>query len=86
MTVYREQIAQRIKGSLAEREDWWTLLYDSETGTFQVEHEWDHMNPYKLGEGDSSRGKSYHPAETWDGEGTSSIEAAKTRLLAKARA
>ncbi len=82
MAQLREQIAQRIKGSLAETEDFWTLCYDTDTGQFQVEHMWSHMNPYKIGAGDN--GTSMHDADAWTGEGSAKIPEAKARLLAKA--
>lgn len=75
-----------MKGSLAEREDFWTLCYDSEAAYFYVEHEWDHMNPYKLGAGESSRGTARVAADDGNGEGVHEIAAAKARLLEKARA
>ena len=36
-------------------EDWWTLVFNPESRTIYVEHEWDHV-PYSGGKG--SRGKS----------------------------
>jgi hypothetical protein len=85
MPVYKEMIDRRIKGSLAENEDYWYLCYDSDADAFYVEHQWDHMNPYKLTEkGDS--GESRHDAETWTGAGHDKIEATKQKLLEKARA
>lgn len=83
MPVHREQIAQRVKGSLAENEDFWTLCYDSDEKRFWVEHYWSHMNPYKLSE-PGNHGTSTHDADTWAGEGREKIEDAKARLLEKA--
>jgi len=82
--IYREEIAQRVKGSLAETEDFWTLCYDSDADRFYVEHYWSHMNPYKLGEGDS--GTATHDVDAWDGPGAGKIEDAKQRLLEQAGA
>ncbi len=85
MPIYREQIAKRIKGSLAENEDFWTLCYDSDQQRFYVEHSWDYMNPYKLSE-KGDRGTSNHDADTWTGEGAEKIPDAKQRLLKEASA
>lgn len=88
MAVVRKQIALRIKGSLAEREDFWRLCYDLEAERFFVEHEWDHMNPYKLGEG-GSRGTTEHSVEDWianKGEGFEKIEEARAEILKEANA
>ena len=85
MPIYREQIAKRIKGSLAEKEDFWTLCYDSDEQRFYVEHMWDHMNPYKLSEKGNS-GTTVHDADAWTGEGAEKIPDAKQRLLKEAGA
>ena len=80
--IFKEQLAYRQKGSLAEREDWYRLCYDSSTGEFYVEHEWDYVNPYNVRE--ASSGTSKHDAVSWDGEGADRLEEAKRALMAKA--
>ena len=88
MAIVRKQIAIRIKGSLAEREDFWYLCYDPEADRFFVEHEWDHMNPYKLGEG-GDRGKTEHSVEEWIAqkrEGFEKIDDARAEILKEANA
>lgn len=85
MPIYREMIERRIKGSLAQHEDYWYLCYDSDADSFYVEHQWDHMNPYKVSEPGSS-GEARHDIETWSGPGSAKIEEAKQRLLEKANA
>lgn len=42
----RYEFAQRSKGGIAEREDWWTLHVDDVSGEMTVEHEWDYVNAY----------------------------------------
>jgi hypothetical protein len=83
MAIHREQIAQRVKGSLAENEDFWTLCYDADAQRFYVEHEWSHMNPYKLSD-PGSHGTSQHDADAWTGAGAEKIDEAKRRLIEKA--
>ena len=86
MAVYKELLEKRTKGSLMEKEDWWYLCYDSDSQKFYVEHEWDYMNPYKIGAGDHRSGNTNHEADGWTGEGADKIEAAKTKLLERVAA
>lgn len=85
MAIYKEQLVYRTKGPLAQREDWYRLCYDTGTAEFFVEHEWDYVNPYKLGSGDSSSGTTRHSADEWTGEGSDRIEATKQILLERAQ-
>jgi hypothetical protein len=55
MTEYRRQLHYRMKGSLGNDEDWWTLVFDSESHDLYIEHEWDNV---PLGGGKADRGKS----------------------------
>ncbi|WP_155264668.1 hypothetical protein [Sphingomonas segetis] len=82
MAVYKELLAKRVKGSLMENEDWWYLCYDTESQRYYVEHEWDHMNPYKIGSGDHGNGTTQSDAEGWTGVGADKIEEAKAKLKA----
>ena len=82
MPVYKEMIDRRINGSFAQNEDYWYLCYDSDADNFYVEHEWDHMNPYKLSDPGES-GSSRHDADTWEGPGSDKIADARQRLLEK---
>lgn len=36
------ELFKRTKGPMANDEDWWRLIVDSETGEMRVEHEWSH--------------------------------------------
>lgn len=45
-TLVRE-LDKRIKGPMAETEDWWRLMRDDD-GSLFVEHEWSHTNLNKL--------------------------------------
>lgn len=80
MAVLKHQIAYRVKGSLAETEDWWHLCYDTESDVFFVEHEWDHANPYPRG-GPGDSGTKRYDAANWDGPGREELAAAKALLL-----
>lgn len=83
MPVSKTQLHFKAKGSLAEREDWWWLCYDTDTAEFYVEHEWDHMDPYRLGEA-SDKGKARTSVEQWQangGPGLETYEAARAKLL-----
>jgi hypothetical protein len=41
MAEHIKELAKRIKGSLAETEDWWNL-YRNDDGELYVEHSWSH--------------------------------------------
>lgn len=47
MTAARVKFHQIIKGSLMETEDWWRLVTEDD-GQIYIEHEWSHVDPYKL--------------------------------------
>ena len=81
MAVLREKIAQRIKGTLQQTEDWWYLCYDTDTKEFFVEHKWDHVALNNLSQNADSE---THDAETWNGMGADKISEAKAKLLAMA--
>ncbi len=55
MTEYRRQLHYRMKGSLGNDEDWWYLVFDSESHELYIEHEWDHV---PQGGGKASTGES----------------------------
>jgi len=83
MPVSKTQLHFQAKGSLAEREDWWWLCYDTDTTEFHVEHEWDHMDPYHLGEA-SDKGTARMSIDQWQaagGPGLDNYELARTKLL-----
>ncbi|TCP93737.1 hypothetical protein C8J42_101188 [Sphingomonas sp. PP-CE-1A-559] len=87
MPACRTQLHFSAKGSLAEREDWWWLCYDPESAEFYVEHEWDHMDPYRLGEA-SNKGTSRMSVEQWQrggGPGLTEYDTAREKLLEECR-
>jgi hypothetical protein len=84
MPILKEQIAKRVKGSLAENEDWWHLCYDTDANEFFVEHEWDHVNAYRVSEHSSDTER--HAAEGWTGPGSGNLADARAKLLERARA
>jgi hypothetical protein len=83
MAILKRKIAQRIKGSLQEREDWWYLCYDTDSREFSVEHEWHHMDAYRVGSR-ANEGRKQEPLEHYRGAGLEKIEQAKAELLAEA--
>ena len=84
MAILKQEIHKIIKGSLMETEDWWRLCHDTENGTFYIEHEWSHVDPYNLNRPANS-GTTIHPADTWYGHGSDKIEEAKAKLIEQAR-
>ncbi|MGO4677787.1 hypothetical protein AB4Z40_33395 [Bosea sp. 2YAB26] len=76
-----EQLASRIKGPMAENEDWWHLCYETDTNEFYVEHEWSHVpsNGVQL-----NSGTEKHDAMTWVGPGAELIPNARNLLLERA--
>lgn len=78
MTVKRIEIARKIKGSLMDKEDWWYLCYDPSSDKAWIEHEWDHMNAYKISAGSNS-GTSQFSIDEWiekKGQGYEKIDVA----------
>jgi hypothetical protein len=47
LPLRRIPIHTSVKGALAQTEDWWTLVVNTDTGEKLVEHDWSHGNPYK---------------------------------------
>ena len=50
MAITRTRIHAKVKGALAENEDWWVLIVDTESDNKTVEHEWSHTNAYGPGQ------------------------------------
>jgi hypothetical protein len=82
MPILKHQIAKRVKGSMAEKEDWWHACYDTDTKEFFIEHSWDHVQINGLSQ---DAGSSRHSIDDWNGEGRDNIPAAKEQLLAEAQ-
>jgi hypothetical protein len=83
MAILTVQIANRVKGPMAENEDWWWLCYDTETQKFCVKHGWDHVQINGL---QQRAGEAEHNADTWQGPGSDKIPSAKMSLLERANA
>lgn len=83
MPVLKREIAKRIKGSLQETEDWWRLCYDTDAQKFFVEHEWSHVNAYRLS-APADYGTERMPVEGYRDHGAAKVEQAKAELLAEA--
>jgi hypothetical protein len=48
MATLKRQIYRRVRGSFAQDEDWWRLCYDTQAREFFVEHEWSHVDPFRV--------------------------------------
>lgn len=42
MPVFKRQLAQRIRGTEMQNEDWWFLVFDTDRKWLFVEHQWRH--------------------------------------------
>lgn len=85
MAVFKEELRKRVKGALMEDESWWHLCYDSDSKQFWIEHSWDRVNPYKLGEG-SDVGSTRSEVEAYTGPAADRIEELKEKLVGQANA
>ena len=47
------QLKERIKGPMANDEDWWRLVVNDATGQMHVEHEWSHVSISNFAQHDS---------------------------------
>ena len=83
MPVLKREIAKQVKGALSEREDWWNLCYDTAEHAFFVEHDWHHMNAYKVDQKPNA-GTKIMQIEGYSGPGADKIDEAKALLLAEA--
>lgn len=81
MSILKEEIDRRVKGPMAENEDWWRLCYDTDAERFYIEHEWDHV---KINGLTQNTGKTEHDADMWKGAGAAKISEAKKRLMERA--
>ena len=52
MALLKRILHNRSKGSMNQDEDWWRIVFDTESKRLYVEHEWEHLDPYKGGNGD----------------------------------
>ncbi len=43
MTKIAREFHKTVKGPMANDEDWWRLVYDTEKRRLYVEHEWSHV-------------------------------------------
>ena len=83
MPIIKVELDKRVKGSLMEREDWWHLCHNTEPGEQFVEHEWDHVNAYKVSE--QSSGTEVISVEQWlNGPGSQGkLDAAMAKINEK---
>ncbi len=51
MPKLTRQLESHAKGALAEREDWWHLVFDTDANELYVEHSWSHTNAYRVSKG-----------------------------------
>ena len=81
MAILRTPFHEKFKGSMMmENEDWWTLLIDTKTGEYFVEHEWSHVD--RTGGRARDAGRSEVPlAEFLNGEVDAAIKAKLNAVL-----
>lgn len=56
MPQLRRQLHYAMKGSMGNDEDWYTLVFDTETHELYIEHEWDHV-PQRGGKVDKGQSR-----------------------------
>jgi hypothetical protein len=55
MTVLKRELSKRRAGPVLNDEDWWRLVFDTETKRLYVEHEWEYVDVRRGGKADSGR-------------------------------
>jgi hypothetical protein len=55
MALLIRELQRSAKGPVADDEDWWQLVFDTDTKHLYVEHEWQHTEEGEAGR--SERGK-----------------------------
>jgi hypothetical protein len=58
MPLLRKELHKRVKGSLANDEDWWRLVFDTDAKRLYVEHEWSHVDLGANGRADSGKAET----------------------------
>lgn len=79
MVERKLELDARRKGSLGEKEDWWYLTFDTDTGRLAVEHEWSHT---KLKSLSTSSDSKYYTIEEFLALTGSEMAPAQTKLRA----
>ena len=50
MALLKRELHRSIKGPVANDEDWWHLVFDTDTKRLYVEHRWAHVDVSGAGE------------------------------------
>jgi hypothetical protein len=80
MPVLKRELHRRVRGPVLMDEDWWRLVFDTDTNRFYVEREWDHVDVAKGGT--ASKGKSETDVTAFlNAEGMAEAKAELARLL-----
>ncbi|MGF7213799.1 hypothetical protein GGE65_008449 [Skermanella aerolata] len=53
MAKITRELHRTAKGPVANYEDWWRLVFDTETENLYVEHEWAHLDVRKRNDGEN---------------------------------
>jgi hypothetical protein len=53
MAVLKRELNKSARGPVANDEDWWRLVYDTENKRLYVEHEWAHLDVRRRGAANS---------------------------------
>ena len=84
MTVHREEVHKRVKGSLMQDESWWHLCYDNDADAFWIEHDWDRVDPYNLA-AKADVGSRRLSLEEYSGPGADQIPNLISKLRSKSK-
>ena len=83
MAILKREIHRKVRGSLAQDEDWWRLCYDTHAREFFVEHEWSHVDPYRT-DNPFDVGTRTFSVDSYRGPHARRIPALQAKLLAVA--
>ena len=58
MPLLKKEFYKPVKGPLANDEDWWRLVFDTDAKRLYVEHEWSYMDIGRGGKCDSGKSET----------------------------
>ena len=81
MPLMKRELSKRARGPVLNDEDWWRLVFDTDTKRLYVEHEWAHLDVRKGGAADGGVAE-FDVAEFLNASGQGAAHGELLRLIA----
>ena len=79
--MVKHLLYEEREDGLQEREDWWYVVADDETGSISVLHEWAHVSPFGRTPGPSGE-RTYTADEFLNSDGPQQVKAELETFIA----